>query len=66
MKYLAIILATTLVSCATPRLSEMYTGPSFYYDRADGEKMECRNPAPWRGGNCFSIVEWEAKRNAKL
>lgn len=43
-----------LASCAT---TGRYTGNTFYYSDA-GAVWSCREPEPWRGGNCRPDGQW--------
>lgn len=62
MKKLQIVLATAAIlllsGCQTLGI---YTGDEYFYlDK--GTPMSCREPAPYRGGNCKSILDWTKER----
>ena len=53
-----IIVLTMLPSCAILRniFGEYKDGRYFY--EVEGVQWECREPQPWRGGNCQTEATW--------
>lgn len=53
--FLILPLAIVMVSCQT---IGVYTGDEFYYTE-NGKFYSCREPAPYKGGNCRLEIDWE-------
>ncbi len=54
MRYILIASMLLVAGCAMNK----YTGQSFYYN-LNNTPMECREPEPWKGGNCRPSALWE-------
>ncbi len=53
-KFILISITVLLVSCAT----NQYKGMTTYYTNQHGVDMECREPRPYKGGNCLPTSLW--------
>ena len=50
----ALALLISITGCAGLR----YTGSEFYYTTPDGVHWSCREPKPFKGGNCRPEALW--------
>lgn len=52
-----LMLAALMAGCAT---AGRYTGDEYYFTQ-DGVNWSCREPAPFKGGNCKPVSQWPNK-----
>jgi len=60
----SIATAMLLTACTTP--GGRYTGMTYYYTDKAGIDHSCREPTPWRGGNCRPLTEWKDIPNGRI